>query len=163
MYYSSLYFMLFVAFYSLFYVCWIFPSVHKSWHQISSTSGGNSVGIVRLRTKATEFVFCFWIYPLFFVVLCCLWHLFFVMFCWQFFFFFFCYFMLFVGFVVYYSLFYVVCGIYFLFIILCPLWHVFLLFAIFCRRVYFRLCATFMPASGCFHFPATTRSHVFFP
>jgi hypothetical protein len=27
------------------------PSIHKSWHKISSTSGGHSVGIVRLRTK----------------------------------------------------------------------------------------------------------------
>jgi hypothetical protein len=27
------------------------PSVHKSWHYISSTSGGRSVSIVRLRTK----------------------------------------------------------------------------------------------------------------
>jgi hypothetical protein len=26
-------------------------SIHKSWHYISSTSGGRSVGIVRLRTK----------------------------------------------------------------------------------------------------------------
>jgi hypothetical protein len=27
------------------------PSTHKSWHYISPTSGGRSVGIVRLRTK----------------------------------------------------------------------------------------------------------------
>jgi hypothetical protein len=27
------------------------PSIHKSWHKTSSTSGGRSVGIVRLRTK----------------------------------------------------------------------------------------------------------------
>jgi hypothetical protein len=27
------------------------PSIHKSWHYISPTSGGRSVGIVRLRTK----------------------------------------------------------------------------------------------------------------
>jgi hypothetical protein len=27
------------------------PSIHKSWHYISSTSGGRSVGIVRSRTK----------------------------------------------------------------------------------------------------------------
>jgi hypothetical protein len=26
-------------------------SIHKSWHYISSTSGGRSVGIVRLRSK----------------------------------------------------------------------------------------------------------------
>jgi hypothetical protein len=27
------------------------PSIHKSWHYISPTSGGRSVGIVRSRTK----------------------------------------------------------------------------------------------------------------
>jgi hypothetical protein len=27
------------------------PSIHKSWHKISPTSGGRSFGIVRLRTK----------------------------------------------------------------------------------------------------------------
>jgi hypothetical protein len=34
------------------------PSIHKSWHQISSTSGGRSVGIVRSRTKGHGVCFC---------------------------------------------------------------------------------------------------------
>jgi hypothetical protein len=33
------------------------PSIHKSWHYISSTSGGRSVGIVPLRTKG--YAVCF--------------------------------------------------------------------------------------------------------
>jgi hypothetical protein len=32
------------------------PSIRKSWHYFAN-SGGRSVGIVRLRTKATEFFF----------------------------------------------------------------------------------------------------------
>jgi hypothetical protein len=32
------------------------PSIHKGWYLL--TSGGRSVGIVRLRTKATEFKYC---------------------------------------------------------------------------------------------------------
>jgi hypothetical protein len=39
------------------------PSIHKSWHQISPTRGGRSVGIVRLWTKGL------WSFVLFF-----LWH-----------------------------------------------------------------------------------------
>jgi hypothetical protein len=35
------------------------PSIHKSWHYISSTSGGRSVGIVRLRTKGHGVCFVF--------------------------------------------------------------------------------------------------------
>jgi hypothetical protein len=34
------------------------PSARKSWHYFAD-SGGRSVGIVRLRTKATEFFFLF--------------------------------------------------------------------------------------------------------
>jgi hypothetical protein len=32
------------------------PSIHKGWYLL--TSVGRSVGIVRLRTKATEFKYC---------------------------------------------------------------------------------------------------------
>jgi hypothetical protein len=35
------------------------PSTSKSWALTSPTCGGRSVGIVRLRTKATEFSFSF--------------------------------------------------------------------------------------------------------
>jgi hypothetical protein len=34
------------------------PSIHKSWHYISSTSGGRSVGIVRLQTKGHRVFLC---------------------------------------------------------------------------------------------------------
>jgi hypothetical protein len=35
------------------------PSIHKSWHQISPTSGSCSVGIVHLRTKGHGVCFVF--------------------------------------------------------------------------------------------------------
>jgi hypothetical protein len=35
------------------------PSIHKSWHYISPTNGGLSVGAVRLRTKGHGVRFCF--------------------------------------------------------------------------------------------------------
>jgi hypothetical protein len=34
-----------------------YPYIRKSWHKISSTSGGRSVGIVRLRAKGHGVVF----------------------------------------------------------------------------------------------------------
>jgi hypothetical protein len=34
------------------------PSIHKSWHEILSTSGGRSVGIVRLRNKGHGVCLC---------------------------------------------------------------------------------------------------------
>jgi hypothetical protein len=33
------------------------PFIHKSWHEISPTSGGRSVGILRLRTKGHRVLF----------------------------------------------------------------------------------------------------------
>jgi hypothetical protein len=36
------------------------PSIHKSWHQFSPTSGGRSVSIVRLRTKGHRACFFFY-------------------------------------------------------------------------------------------------------
>jgi hypothetical protein len=40
------------------------PSIHKSWHYISSTSGGCSVGIVRLRTKSHGVIAAILLYDL---------------------------------------------------------------------------------------------------